>query len=80
MTRASRSSPSRIGADGSVYVTAQVKSPKIGAIKTTEIGSTLLRSTHGALLARTTFPSGPARPTRAPHIVSVGVRDFGPAL
>jgi hypothetical protein len=68
-----------IGADGSVYVIgAKLKITKIGAIKKTEIGSTLYAfNATGALLARTPFPAGLSAPTTAPpNIVSVGGREI----
>jgi hypothetical protein len=79
-----------IGADGSVYVIgAKLKitkiGPKIGAIKKTEIGSTLYAfNATGALLARTPFPKRGLRAatTAPPNIVSVGGREIilAPAL
>lgn len=75
-----------IGADGSVYVIgAKLKINKIGAIKKTQIGSTLYAfNATGALLARTPFPKkGLRAPTTAPpNIVSVGGREIilAPAL
>ena len=68
-----------IGADGSVYVIgAKLKITKIGAIKKTQIGSTLYAfNATGALLARTPFPAGLRAPTTAPpNIVSVGGREI----
>ena len=68
-----------IGADGSVYVIgAKLKITKIGAIKKTQIGSTLYAfNGTGALLARTPFPAGLRAPTTAPpNIVSVGGREI----
>jgi len=64
-----------IGADGSVYVIgAKLKITKIGAIKKTEIRSTLYAfNATGALLARTPFPKQGLRAatTAPPNIVSV---------
>lgn len=75
-----------IGADGSVYVIgAKSKITKMGAIKKTEIGSTLYAfNSSGALLARTPFPTQGLRAatTAPPNIVSVGGREIvlAPAL
>lgn len=75
-----------IGADGSVYVIgAKSKTTKIGAIKKTEIASTLYAfNATGALLARTPFPSRGLRAatTAPPNIVSAGGREIilAPAL
>jgi hypothetical protein len=69
-----------IGADGRVYVIgAKLKITKIGAIKKTQVGSTLYAfNATGALLARTPFPlKGLRAPTTAPpNIVSVGGREI----
>jgi hypothetical protein len=69
-----------IGADGRVYVIgAKLKITKLGAIKKTQIGSTLYAfNATGALLARTPFPMKRLRgPTTAPpNIVSVGGREI----
>lgn len=68
-----------IGADGSVYVIgAKLKITKIGAIKKTEIGSTLYAfNATGGLLARTPFPKqGLRAATMPPNIVSVGGREI----
>ena len=70
-----------IGADGSVYVIgAKSKITKIGAIKKTEIASTLYAfNATGALLARTPFPTrtGLRGATSAPpNIVSVGGKEI----
>jgi hypothetical protein len=75
-----------IGADGAVYVIgAKLKITKIGAIKKTEIASTLYAfNATGALLARTPFPKQRLRAatTAPPNIVSVGGREIvlAPAL
>ena len=70
-----------IGADGSVYVIGtKSKITKIGAIKKTEIRSTLYAfNATGALLARTPFPTRTGlrgATTAPPNIVSVGGKEI----